>query len=294
MSDKILEQDTNDRVPDRNQMMMAQLLFTEKPEMADASALKAALEKIVGGVENISDKPDMPMFSVPKYKAVFKDAPQGIPVLANYIAPHEFSAENIDELSRSQFWDFEDGAEKIDEFKWCVSLFSMMAAGLNYKEQAELFLAQIDAALQCYPSCEAIYVIQSCKLTTPEQFEECKQYDLSGRFIRLAVNARFFNIDGTDDMIVDTLGFFVFGGADVQMHFRGIDPNYVVRYVYNIASYQFDKDFPVNSGDTLDSIGEDGNMQWEPQWKAQYEDSLIQPVRLVLDVNCGEYAAGTR
>ena len=294
MSDKILEQDTNDRVPDRNQMLMAQLLFREKPDMADVNMLKAALERLVGETENISDKPDMPMFSVPKYKAVFKDAPQGMPVLANYLLVHEFSTENIDELKRTQFWDFKDGATKIDEFKWCVDVFSMMAAGLHYKEQAELFLAQIDAALQCYPTCEAIYVLHSGKLTSPEQFEDCKRFDLAGRFIRLAVNARFFNINGTNDKIVDTLGFFAFGAADVQVHFHDIDPNYVVNYVYNIASYQFSEEFPVKSGDTLDSIGKDGSMQWEPQWLAQYEDSLIQPVRTVLDINCGDYAAGNR
>ena len=294
MSDKILEQDTNDRVPDRNQMLMAQLLFREKPDMADVNMLKAALERLVGETENISDKPDMPMFSVPKYKAVFKDAPQGMPVLANYLLVHEFSTENIDELKRTQFWDFKDEATKIDEFKWCVDVFSMMAAGLHYKEQAELFLAQIDAALQCYPTCEAIYVLHSGKLTSPEQFEDCKRFDLAGRFIRLAVNARFFNINGTNDKIVDTLGFFAFGAADVQVHFHDIDPNYVVNYVYNIASYQFSEEFPVKSGDTLDSIGKDGSMQWEPQWLAQYEDSLIQPVRTVLDINCGDYAAGNR
>lgn len=295
MSKKVIDQDRNDRVPDRNQMLMAQLLFTEKPDTADADALKAALESIVGETENISDKPDMPMFSVPRYKAVFKDAPQGMPVLADYLAPREFSAENIDEIQRSQFWDYKDGAARIDGFKWCVDVFAMMAAGLQYKEQAELFLAQVDAALQCYPTCGAIYVIHSGKLTAPEDFEECKQYDLSGRFIRLAVNARFFTINGTaDDMIVDTIGFYAFGGADVQVHFHGMDPNHVVNYVYNIASYQFDNEFPIKSGDTVDSIDENGVMQWEPQWKSQYEDSLIQPVRTVLDINCGEFAAGTR
>ena len=30
------------------------------------------------------------------------------------------------------------------------------------------------------------------------------------------------------------------------------------------------------------------------QWILQYEDSLVQPVRAVLDVNMGEYASGTR
>ena len=66
MSKKVIDQDTSDRVLDRNQMLMAQLLFTEKPDMADPNDLKSALERIVGAVENISDKPDMPMFSVPK------------------------------------------------------------------------------------------------------------------------------------------------------------------------------------------------------------------------------------
>ncbi|WP_278606929.1 hypothetical protein [Veillonella parvula] len=35
-------------------------------------------------------------------------------------------------------------------------------------------------------------------------------------------------------------------------------------------------------------------MNQDIQWKVQYEDSLIQPVREVLDINMGEYASGTR
>ena len=292
MSDKVLNQDLNDRVPDRNVMMMAQLLFKEKPAQADPEALKAALEPLIGEVNNITDKPEMPMFATSKYKAFFSDKPEGVPVLANYLGPNEFSADYLDEITRSQFWDFKDG--NIDDFHYFVGAFAMMGSALPYKEQAELFLAQVDAALQCYPDCGAILVHHSGKLTYPADFEHCKQYDLAGRFLRLAVNARFFNIQGSDDKIVDTIGFYAFGGADVQLHFHGINPDHAVNYVYNIASYQFDNDFPIKGGDTVDSIDENGQMQWEPQWKAHYEDSLIQPVRVVLDVNCGQYAAGKR
>ena len=35
-------------------------------------------------------------------------------------------------------------------------------------------------------------------------------------------------------------------------------------------------------------------MQYEPQWKVQYEDTIIPPLRTVLDVNCGEFAGGGR
>ncbi len=288
---KVLDQDISQKAPEQ-EMLIAQLLFDEQPETAAPEALQRALEKLVGEVSNISDKPDMPMFSCSKYIAEFKDA-QKIPVLANFCAPCEFKTET-DELKLSQLWDVEDGAAVLDSAKFCVNVFAMMAAGLHYKQQAELLLAQVDAALQCYPVCKAIYLIQSGKLTTPEQFEECRRFDLAGRFIRLAVNARFFTVSSSEDMIVDTLGFYTFGAADVQLHFHGLDPNHVVNYVYNLASYQFENDFAIKSGDTVDSIGKDGQMQWEPQWKAQYENSLIQPVRTVLDVNCGEFAAGTR
>lgn len=295
MSKKVFDQDTSDRAPDRDQMLIVQLLFRDKPDTADPKALQAALEPLVGKVENIAeDKPNMPMFSVPKFKAVFKDAPQGIPVLADFMEPYKFSSEKIDEFERSQFWDFKNGATEIDEFKYTVSVFGMYTTALDYKEQAELILAQTDAALQCYPTCEAIYVNTSGKLTTPEDFKECKKFDMAGRFIRLAVNARFFTINNTDDMIVDTIGFHTFGGADVQVHFHGMEPNHVVNYVYNIASYQFENNFPIKSGETVDSIGANGSMQWEPQWKTQYEDSLIQPIRTVLDVNCGQFASGKR
>lgn len=291
MGNKVLDQDTSQKAPE-HELLMAQLLFDELPETASPDALKAALETDIGEVENISDKPDMPMFSCANFVGEFEGGDK-VPVLANFLAPSEFKTE-IDELKRSQFWDVKDGGAIIDSAKYCVNIFAMLSGALHYKQQAELLLAQVDAALKCYPTCKAIYVLSSGKLTTPEQFENCKQFDLPGRFIRLAVNARFFNISGTEDMVVDTLGFYTFGAADVQVHFHGLDPNHVVNYVYNIASYQFGADFPVKSGDTLDSLDAQGNMVWEPQWHAQYENSLIQPIRTVLDVNCGEYAAGTR
>lgn len=293
MSKKILDQDVSQKAPEQ-EMLIANLLFREKPAQADFNAVRAAMEKLFGEVESVGDKASYYTFAVPKYNAVFKDAPQGMPVLANIGEPRAFSSGNIDELKRSQFWDFKNGSEAIDEFEYCVDVFGMLSGGLDYKEQAEFFVNLVDAALHSYPSCEAIYVFASGKLTTPEDFENSKQYDSAARFIRLAVNARFFTINNSDDMIVDTIGFYTFGCADVQLHFHGIDPNHAVEYVYNIASYQFNNDFPVKSGDTIDGINENGRIVQDIQWRVQYENSLIQPIRTVLDINCGKYAAGQR
>lgn len=291
-SDKILDQNLTEKAPEQS-MLMAQLLFAEKPKQADPEKLQAALEKLVGKVNNISDKLEMPMFSVEKFTAEFKDTPNPIPVLADYIGPHDFSAE-LDDLTRSQLWDMRDGAEIMQQCKYSVDVFGMLASALHYKQQAELFLAQIEAALECYAGCAAIYVPHSGKLISPEAFYNAKKYDLSQRFILAAVNARFFNIDGTDDKVVDTLGFYAFGAADVQVHFHGMDPNHIVEYVYNIADYQFNSEFAVVSGDTIDGMDLNGQIQMDIQWRTQYEDSLIQPVRTVLDINAGEFAAGSR
>ncbi len=48
------------------------------------------------------------------------------------------------------------------------------------------------------------------------------------------------------------------------------------------------------SGETIDSLDVNGKIQMIPQWKVQYEDAMVPPLRTVLDVNCGEYAAGNR
>ena len=52
-------------------------------------------------------------------------------------------------------------------------------------------------------------------------------------------------------------------------------------------------DNPVGDGDTISGL-ENGELDSNVQWTLQYEDSLVQPVRAVLDVNMGEYTSGTR
>ena len=47
------------------------------------------------------------------------------------------------------------------------------------------------------------------------------------RFIKYAVNVRFFNIDGTNDKVVDSLGMRVLNLPDVQYHFRDSQPKFV-------------------------------------------------------------------
>ena len=62
------------------------------------------------------------------------------------------------------------------------------------------------------------------------------------KFIHYAVNVRFFNIEGTNDKIVDTIGMSTLFLPDLQYHFHDVNPNEVVNHAYNVLSYIFDED----------------------------------------------------
>lgn len=81
--------------------------------------------------------------------------------------------------------------------------------------------------------------------------------------------------------------------SGMRIHFHDLDPNWAVNHAYNVASYLLTSSNEIESGETIDGI-KDGKMDQSVQWKCQYEDALIQPNRLVLDINTGEYASGNR
>ena len=93
--------------------------------------------------------------------------------------------------------------------------------------------------------------------------------------------------------MVDTLGMSTLCLPDLQYHFHDMDVNAVVNHAYNVLLYLYENDCPIKSGETIDGIV-DGHMSHEVQWRCQFENALIQPVREVLDVCMGEYAAGRR
>ncbi|MBP3792611.1 MAG: DUF4261 domain-containing protein [Ruminococcus sp.] len=291
----------NRKKEDKIEIMMIQLLFRSKPASPSVKQMRNALVKRSGDLGDLpcaqpskESSGDMFMFPLPEHKVVLQDRPDGVPVMAAFLAADQESGIQLDDMKRSQLWDAENALEIINECRYTILVNTMLGAALAYKEQAEILLSQVDAALECYPDCIGIYAPQSGKLITPEMFEAYKEFTPAERFIHTFVNARFFNVTDSNEMIVDTLGFYVFGGADIQIHFKNMDPNKVVNYVYNISSYQFDNDFPIVSGDTIDSIDQAGKMCADIQWSVQYEDSLVQPTRIVLDINCGEYAGGNR
>ncbi len=108
----------------------------------------------------------------------------------------------------------------------------MLAAGLPGRERRAGYGLRWRHLAELYPTCEAFYFPNCGKLFLAE---DVRSHQIEGpdRFIRFGVNVRFFNIQGTDDMLIDTVGMSTLFLPDLQYHFHGMDPNWVVNHAYS-------------------------------------------------------------
>lgn len=287
--EEVLQQNLDEKTMPGAVFVM-QLLFEERCEMPDKDFMNTVMEMHLGEVENFGYEERFAGYAANKYLAEFKDAK--LPPQLMIMGCDEFDASKIDVIQRSQMWDCPESEQVLECCKYAVFATDMMAAPLHYKERAELDMDFLEALVEMFPTCKAVYFTNSGKLFTADKIRNHK-IPRESRFIYFAVNVRFFNIQGTNDSMVDTLGMDTLFLPDLQYHFHGMDPNWVVNHAYNVLSYIYDNENPIESGDPIDGIV-DGVMSRDVMWKCQYENALIQPVRQVIDICMNEYASGTR
>lgn len=266
------------------------LLFRERGERPSAEALKTALEERLGACDLVG-RDALITLAVKGLPVEYKGGEQ-VPAQALMTQFSPFDGEKLTPIQRSQLWDCPEGAALLEECRWQLTLTDFMARGLPYRERCALLAGWLDAVLSLTPECAAVWVPSAWKLLTPEKIRAHGAQGAS-RFLYWGLNARLFTIQGTQDMVVDTLGMYALGLPDVQYHFHGLDPNWVVNHAYNAAAYLFENDVPIRSGETIDGLT-DGWIDQKVQWRCQYEDALIQPGRQVLDICPGEWASGGR
>ena len=275
-------------------VFMVQLLMKEKCDVPTAEGMTEILSKHLGKVEAFGDQNKEKgffSFAAWDYQSEFSDAK--VPVQLSIMGCEPFQADRIDEMKRSQMWNCQEDRDRIlSECKYAVTSVDMLGGGLKAQIRANMLMDYLEALLELYPTCEAVYSLNSGKLILADTIRSGQVKGLD-RFIQYCVNARFFNINGTNDHVVDTLGLSLLYIEDLQYHFHDMDPSWVVGHAYSMASYILSNDCPIKNGDTIDGIA-DGRIVQDIQWKCCFEDSLIGPKRPVLDVCMGEYAAGER
>ena len=249
-------------------------------------------DKHLGPVDCFSYGAESAGFAPQNYKVHYEDNDADISPTLMVTNCEKIDKPVLDDFERSQVWDCPNVDELLDECQYRVFATDMLASGLEPNERADMLVKYVDALLELYTSCKAVVFGPSRKFLSRETIENHPDKNVT-RFIYYAVNVRYFSIQGTDDMMVDTLGMSTLFYPDLQYHFHGMNPDEIVNHAYSVLYYIFEHDNPIDDGQTIAGL-ENGDLNPDIKWKVQYEDSLIQPVRTVIDINLGEYASGTR
>ncbi len=265
-------------------------LFEEYCEVAPLERTKEVLQKHLGDVEIFMHGEKGLGFRVDRYNANFQEGSLPPQILLTQCCTSE--NESIDAMTRSQMWDCPNREEVLEKCKFKIIFMDVFGRAMDYKQRSEMLMDFLEAFIELYPSCKAVYFQSSGKLFTRDKIEN-HTIPRKDRIIYFGVNVRFFNIGGTDEQLVDTLGMSTFYLPDIQYHFKNMDVNWVIGHAYDMATYIFENECPIESGHTIGGI-KDGIMSPDVMWLCQFEDAIVQPLRQVIDVNMGEYAGGGR
>ena len=271
-----------------------ELLFEEKPNKPTANAIFREARKNFGDIEIISRDEQNVKFNVNKYVSYNKDnttTPVGL--FIGDIKDFDDKA-SVSEFERTQIWNIANSEELLPKYKYAIKIGDMNANRQIPKERAIMLVEWLDIVLKLYPTCQAIWIKSAGKLQLAQSIKSFKEMG-TAKYLFSMVNIRFFNVPNTNEFIVDTVGLAGIGLSDVQFHFKGMNPNKVANLSYSLARYILDNDdVLIKDGDTIDGMNDQGKMTPDVQWICRYEDSLIEPLRPVLDINTGKYAAGDR
>ena len=286
---KIIRKRTEDeRCPGEAFMMM--LLMREKCKMAGKEKMSAIMGKYLGDTDCLCYGEELAGFAVKKYSAVFKGAAVSPKLMLSGCGP--FRQEMIDEKTRRQMWScMAERDEILERCRYQAVAYDELAATMQAHERADMLMDYMEALVEMYPGCEAVYFMNSGKLIKASEIRN-HEAPREERFIYFAVNTRFFCLTNRNDMVVDTLGMGALLLPDLQFHFQGIQPEWIISYAYNLASYIFKNNNPIKEGDTIDSMA-DGELAEEVQWTCSYRNALVKPARMVIDVFMGENAGET-
>lgn len=181
----------------------------------------------------------------------------------------------------SQTWSWPEAEVALTGCRASVLVTEMLVEGRSPAERVSA-IGRVVEALIGTTRPAAIHWARSQRLSDPATFGAG---DVDG-----VINVRMY-ADARDEqaLAMDTLGLHVFDLPDVQCHFRDREPGEIAELLFATAVYVFEAGDVIEDGNTIS--GTDG----EGRYVCYREASLLDPARLVVDVDLGDpYAAGAR
>ena len=105
------KQDLKDKNDFPGAPFIVRMLFREKPELPEAGKMTEIMEKHCGPVEMFSCDENMAGFAASGCMAKFKDGE--VPPQLWILGASEFSADGVDDFTKSQMWDCMDERDEI-------------------------------------------------------------------------------------------------------------------------------------------------------------------------------------
>ncbi|MEK8022117.1 MAG: DUF4261 domain-containing protein [Candidatus Parabeggiatoa sp.] len=264
-----------------------ELLF-ERQTHIDVDAILVAMQKYCGNV-SLYRSENAFVFSFTDHLLSYEEGKLPAQCLLIYANPKTDKDKN-DYLQSAiqQSWCLNNAQEIVNQSHYQVLFSDFMSSGLPYQERHKLFLNGLRAVLENV-NCQGIYWQLSQQIIKPDEFLAAQKREFYD-FLYGSINVRFFNIRGGNNiMLMDTLGLAALGLTDIQCHFTALDQNLVSKILFNLAYYVYENGEIIENGDTVPGIAPN------EKWICQYEDALVEPKRVVIDLNPGlPYAAGNR
>jgi hypothetical protein len=271
-----------------DRMYSVDLLYQQPPVLPPRTLLEA-LQARCPGLEPLNRDPSPEMLAYVQTRHLVRYRDHRVPAQLLVIpGRRERDAVRIED-SIQQSWTQRNARELVSAAPHVVFVSDMMASGLPYKERLDVFLHALSAILEVVP-CQAIHWRVSQQILTPDRFLDSRIGRKGHSLFAGPLNVRFFDSGhATVEKLADTMGLAALGLPDLQCHFHGLDPDQVVRFLYDLALYVFE------NGDVIESGHSVSGLDHGEEWTCRREEALVPPRRVVLDVNPGPlFAAGDR
>lgn len=269
-------------------IQMAELHYISPPSYDAAAITKRAEELVYSGIESPQSDSQNATLQFFHTKHAVKYEAGAVPPSTAILATEKATDADayLDRIQQS--WSCADAKERIACCTTSRLVTEMMAGSLEPNERLRLFHGVLQAFAEITKPHAIVFNHSQQVVASDAYLASCSDDPIQ----RLgSLNVRLFNIGNseTSDMIMDTRGLNEIGLHDLQCHFRDLDPNSVGQVLLNTARYLFENGPVVESGQTI------AGSEPDSQWLCQFEDSLIEPQRHLLDLNPGApFAAGGR
>ena len=269
-------------------IQIVELLYRRRA-LCDYAAVKARAQEILASNLDSSDPSDIDkaFLIFHKQHPVKYSGGEVVPAQTAILATDQPPQLEAYQQDIQQSWRCRGAEELLRGCQESRLVTEMLARLLPPQDRASLFHGVLRAMTEVTAPDALVFKHSQQVITSADYLAACTEAPILRPG---SINVRFFNISNSDgDMIMDTRGLQEIGLHDLQCHFRELVPKKVAHVLFNTAVYIFEKGPVIESGQTVEGI-EPGS-----KWRCQFENSLLEPTRQVLDLNPGKaYAAGTR